>query len=296
MSSKAWVMDWEQLEYFRVAGRLEHVTAAAERLAITQPTLSRSLARLERELGVPLFVHVGRRVRLTRYGTAFLARVERALHEIDEARRQLADLASTSRGHVALGFLRTLGSDYVPEIVRRFRDRNPDVVFAFTQNNGVELQGQLLAGELDACFMAGPVDDERVVWRRVFDQELVLVVPRGHRLAKRRTVRLAEVRAEPFVSFKEGHSIRTLSDALCAQAGFSPSVAFAGDASNVLRGFVNAGFGVAIVPSENVRDGLVALRITQPPARRRIGLAWVRDRYRSGAERAFERFVLPAGG
>lgn len=288
-------MDWQQLEYFRVAGRMEHVTAAAERLEITQPTLSRSLARLEREVGVPLFAHVGRSVRLTRYGSAFLARVERALHEIDEGRRELADLAGASRGRVALGFLRTLGSDYVPAVVRRFRERSPDVVFSFTQNNGVELQRALLASELDACFIAGPPQDDRIAWRQVLDQEMVLVVPPGHRLAKRRGVRLAEVRDEPFVSFKEGHSIRTLSDGLCAQAGFAPSVVFAGDASNVIRGFVNAGFGVAIVPRENVRDGLIELHLTQPAATRRIGLAWARDRYRSGAERAFERFVFAGG-
>ena len=287
-------MDWEQLEYFRVAGRMEHVTAAAERLGIAQPTLSRSLGRLERELGAPLFAHVGRTVRLTRYGTAFLARVERALHEIDEGRRELADLAGTSRGQVALGFLRTLGSDYVPRMVRRFRSRNPDVVFAFTQGNGTDLQRALLAAELDVCFLAGPPPDARIAWRHVLDQELTVVVPAAHPLAKRRSVHLADLRDEPFVSFKPGHAIRALSDALCAQAGFTPSIVFAGDASNVIRGFVNAGFGVAIVPRESVRDGLVALRIRDPAATRRIGLAWMRGRYRSGAERAFERFVLAA--
>ena len=285
-------LDWEQLEYFRTAGRLQHVTQAAERLGIAQPTLSRALGRLERELGVPLFHHVGRSVRLTRYGTAFLARVERALEEIDEGRRELADLSGDTHGQIHLGFLRTLGSEYVPGIVRRFRERSNGIDFAFTQNNGATLEAQLLGGEIDMCFIAGPPRDERIAWRHVLDQELVLVVPRAHRLAGRRTVRLTEVRDEPFVGFKSGHAIRQISDTLFARAGFTPPIVFAGDESTVLRGFVKAGFGLAIVPASTVRDDLVALRLSQPRAVRTIGLAWMRERYRSGAERAFERFVL----
>src|SRR5689334_4395486 len=71
-------IDWRQLEYFRVAGRLQHVTRAAERLGTSQPALSRTLARLEADLGVPLFDRVGRSIRLTRYGEMFLKRVESA--------------------------------------------------------------------------------------------------------------------------------------------------------------------------------------------------------------------------
>lgn len=292
MSSKVWIMDWEQLEYFRVAGRMEHITGAAERLAIAQPTLSRSLARLERELGVPLFAHVGRTVRLTRYGAAFLERVERALHEIDEGRREVTDLAGATHGILSLGFLRTLGEHYVPQIVRRFRAANPDVTFEFTQNNGVELARQLIAAEVDVAFMAGPPADERIVWRHILDQQLVAIVPPGHALAKRRSIRVDQLRNETFVSFKPGHAIRSLSDQLCADAGFSPSVAFGGDTSSVIRGFVKAGFGIAIVPHERTADGLISLRLTEPAATRRIGIAWMRDRYRSATERAFERFVV----
>src|ERR1700742_1991419 len=100
--------DWRQLECFRVAGRLQHVTRAAEQLGTSQPALSRSLARLQSELGVQLFQRAGRSTRLTRSGELFLSRVERALGEIDNGRRELGDLKAADRGTVALGFLRTL--------------------------------------------------------------------------------------------------------------------------------------------------------------------------------------------
>ncbi len=289
MSSNAWIMDWEQLAYFRIAGRLQHVTHAAEHLGIAQPSLSRSLGRLEKELGVPLFARAGRAVVLTPYGTAFLARVERALGEIDEGKREIADLAHTARGRIRLGFLRSLGSEYVPEVVTRFRERNAGVRFDLVQNNGAMLEEQLRTGELDSALLAGPPAEKRFAWRHVLDQELVLVVPRAHRLATRRSVTLAALASEPMLSFKLGHAIRTATDALCAEAGFTPHIVFEGDESSVLRGFAKAGFGIALVPASSVRDGLVAIHVRSPKAIRRIGLAWLADRYRTGAERAFEK-------
>ena len=284
-------MDWEQLEYFRTAGRLQHVTRAAEQLGITQPALSRAIGRLERELGVPLFHHVGRSVRLTRPGEAFLARVERALAEIDAGRRELSDLQGEVRGTLALGFLRTLGEEYVPRLVRRFREAQPAVRFSFTQNNGAALEQLLLSGDLDCAMVAGPPRDPRLRWTRVFEQEIVLIVPRAHRLASRKTVRLADVADEPFISFKPGHAIREVTDELCAAAGFTPQIAFEGDESSGIAGFVAQGFGVALVPESRSSSGVVAVHLTGR-ARRAMGLASVRDRYRSVAERAFAAFVI----
>lgn len=284
-------MDWEQLEYFRTAGRLQHVTRAAEQLGITQPALSRAIGRLERELGVSLFHHVGRSVRLTRPGEAFLTRVERALAEIEEGRRELSDLDGEVRGSLALGFLRTLGEEYVPRLVRRFREAQPDVRFSFTQNNGAALEQLLLSGDLDCAMVAGPVRDPRLRWTRVFEQEIVLIVARTHRLAARKTVRLADVAGEPFISFKPGHAIREVTDELCGAARFTPQIAFEGDESSGIAGFVAQGFGVALVPESRSSAGVVALRLTGG-ARRAMGLAWVRERYRSVAERAFATFVI----
>src|ERR671935_1288427 len=93
-----WCMDLLQLHYFRTVARLEHVTRAAEELRVAQPALSRTIARLEAELGVPLFDRLGRRLALNRFGAAFLVRVDRALGELEEARRELQDSAGLARG------------------------------------------------------------------------------------------------------------------------------------------------------------------------------------------------------
>lgn len=285
-------MDWRQLGYFRVAGRLEHMTRAAQELGMSQPALSRAIGRLERELGVPLFHHVGRSVRLTRYGEAFLGRVERALNEVDEARRELADMTGAERGTVALGFLRTLADEYVPQLVRRFQSERPGVRFTFSQDNGTVLERELEAGDLDLCFMPIPLGSARFASRAVTDQELVLIVPSEHHLAARRSVPLRDAGDEQFISFKPGHAMRRVTDELCTLAGFTPKITFEGEESSAVRGFVAAGLGVAIVPASAFAPNVASLHISEPRARRSIGMVWVKDRYVSDAVRSFQDFVL----
>jgi DNA-binding transcriptional LysR family regulator len=286
-------LDWRQLECFRVAGRLQHVTRAAQQLGTSQPALSRALARLEAELGIPLFERVGRSIRLTRHGEMFLKRVEGAFQQIEEGRLELADLATPGRGTVALGFLRSLGAKYVPEVVRRFGAVHPEVRFTFTPNNSQELEALLDRGHLDLAFTTVPVTSPKRAWARVTDQEMVLLVPENHRLARRRQVTLREVQHEPFVTFKRGHAFRRLTEGLCEEAGFVPSITFEGDDSSSIPGFVAAGFGVAIASAESGGfKGVVGLRITQPTAKRAIGLAWARDRYLPAGARTFRDFAV----
>jgi DNA-binding transcriptional LysR family regulator len=288
-------VEWQQLEYFRVVGRLQHVTRAAEELGMTQPALSRAIARLERELGVALLHRVGRSVRLTRYGEAFLRRVERALDELAAGRRELADMTDSSAGTVALGFLRTLGVEYVPALIRRFTAAHPDVRFSFSENNGPALEQQPGRGEIDLALTRYPFENDALEGTVIARQDLMLLVPLGHRLAERRSVRLREVANEPFVAFKPGHAIRKLTDDLCAKAEFTPRITFEADESSSLRGFAAAGLGVAILPAgTGPTNGLVLLRISEPEARRDIVLAWAKERYMSASVRLFRSFVVEA--
>jgi DNA-binding transcriptional LysR family regulator len=221
--------------------------------------------------------------------------VEHALGEIDNGRRELADLKAADRGVISLGFLRTLGARYIPELVRRFGVRHPAVKFSFVQNNSAAIEAQLERGELDLIFVAVPPGRGGFEWARVADQEFVLIVPHSHRLARRRRVKLQDVAGEPFVSFKPGHAIREMTHGLCKAAGFAPAIAFEADDSSSMPGFVAAGFGVAIVPPEAAKYAdVVSLKITEPSARRAIGIAWARGRYLSASARLFRDFAAAA--
>lgn len=287
-------LDWRQLQCFRLVARMQHITRAAAELGTSQPSLSRTLARMEADLGVPLFMRAGRKLTLTRHGALFLERVERACRDIDEGIAELSDLANPSGGRIALGFLRTLGFEYVPQTVRAFGLRYPNVRFTFRPGRSAALNEQLMQGELDLIVSAIPAGVSPFSWAHVQDQELILIVSPSHRLAKRREVALREVADDPFIAFRSG-AIRSLTDELCAASGFVPKIVFEGEDSSSVPGFVAAGFAVAVVPPEGGRfGGVVGLRISEPSSRRAIGIGWIADRYLPASARTFRDFAVDA--
>ena len=285
--------DWYLLECFRLVGRHQHISRAAELLGTSQPAVSRSIARLESKLGVRLFERVGRSVVLTKKGRSFLQIVDRAHGEIEEAEGYLFGQSESASSIVALGFLRTLGIKFVPQVLRQFKEQYPKIEFSFSQNNTTTIEEQLEKGDLDLIFTAVPPSRPSLAWEKLFDQELVLIANRTHRLAGKKIVRLRHLSREPFVTFKRGHVVRTLTDRLCDVAGFVPAISFEGDDSSSIPGFVAAGFGIAVVSSDsNLPSGVVILPTAGPLMRRPIGLAWVDGRFMHSSAQKFKSYVL----
>jgi DNA-binding transcriptional LysR family regulator len=284
-----------RLHQFVTVAREEHLTRASELLGIPQPTLSRSIARLESDLGVPLFHRPGRSIKLTRHGRLLLDASERAVATLSASLQLLADEADPSRGRVALAFLHTLGTEAVPRMLRDFRNTHPGVRFALVQGSSDVLLARLRAGEVDVCLTAPLPDEPGVVARKLDEERIDLFVPADHRFARRRGIRLAEAAGEDFICMVPGYGLRGITDNLCRAAGFSPRVAFEGEEAATARGLVGAGLGVALLPTTAslLSDpGIVAVRITAPKAARTVGLAWMADRPVTGPVGAFREFAL----
>jgi len=286
-----------RLAQFAAVARHEHVTRAAQELGVPQSTLSRAMVRLEEDLGVALFARRGRTVALTPAGGTFLRSVERALAEVDRAAESVRADADPASGRIAFGFLHTLGSETVPGLIRAFRADHPRVRFQLVQNYGQAMIERMRAGGLDLCLTSPVPDAPDLVARRLDEQRLRLVVPDDHRLAGRRRVRLAEAATELFVTLEPGYGLRRITDALCAEAGFTPKIAFEGEEAETLRGLVAAGLGVALLPPPAVpRPGVAELTVTAPRAVREIGVAWLDGHPDTPPVAAFKRFLLSRRG
>jgi len=280
------------LHYFRKVAQTGHMSRAARELHISQPALSQTIARLEKELGAPLFDREGRRIRLNAYGEAFLEEVEKALAALEEGKRKVADMAGLERGVISLDatFL-----PHFPDVMQAFLRLHPDVRFNMSQAPSKKAKEELLAsGRIDCCISCSPVELKGCRNEPIKTEHIVLAVPAGHRLAGRGNIRLEEAAEEPFVGFKRDRQFRELTDDLCRSAGFVPRVVCEAEEADVITGLVRSGVGVALLP-ESLVDGdgaLIPLRLDSPDARRTYYLTWREDRYMSKAAAAFRDFVL----
>jgi len=288
------------LRQFVAVGREEHMTRAAESLGIPQPTLSRSIARLEAELGVPLFARPGRSIKLTRHGRYLLESSERVLLTLAAALERLTGEADPARGRVALGFLHTLGVEIVPRLLRDFLASYPAVRFSLVQGGGQRVLAGLRDGEIDLCLTAPLPSGPDVDARALAEQRIDLFVPAGHRLAARPGgTPLAAAADEDFIVMEHGYGLRAITDALCHEAGFEPRIAFEGEEADTARGLVGAGLGVSLLPvtaSSLADPSVVAVRVTAPKAARTVGIAWLADRPLTAPAATFRDFALTYAG
>ncbi len=285
----------DELEWFVVLAETEHMTQAAETLSVAQPTLSRALGRLERQVGAPLFDRVNRRLRLNRFGEVMLEHARRSLAELAAAQDRIATLRDPDRGTVRLAFLHSVAAWLTPEVLRGYRSHAPGVVFDLTQAAGHEIVEHLRAGRVDLGLTAPRPDDDELAWAELYREQLCLAVPTDHRLAGRDGVGLAESGDEPFVTLREPIGFRRQTDELCARAGVVPRIAFESTEIGTLEGLVAAGLGVAIVPvprPHRAEPGVAYLPLTDEAAHRMIGLAWERDRPRPPVVDRFAGFVI----
>ncbi|HIY40810.1 MAG TPA: LysR family transcriptional regulator, partial [Candidatus Nocardiopsis merdipullorum] len=180
----------------------EHITRAAESLDMPQPTLSRALAGLQRELGMALVERTGRGVQLTRAGRMLLPHVERALSDL---RQGAAELTGAEEGRVALTFLPTLGVEVVPALLRGFRAEHPGVRFTLTQEAWAASLRRVASGGADLALTSPLSSAPGLVSAVLHTQYLRLVVPEDHPLAAaERAVRVLVAAGEDFILLKPG--------------------------------------------------------------------------------------------
>ncbi|KAB2807815.1 LysR family transcriptional regulator [Pimelobacter simplex] len=287
-------MELDTIRAFLAVADGSTVTETAERVHRTQPAVSRALARLERDVGTALFQRVGRGLTLTPAGRELARHAREAVDAYERGVRSVRDLTGPDAGLVPVAFLHTLGTWLVPELIRSFHVERPQVRFDLRQHGDAGLVDDLLGGLVDLAVTGDRPQHPQLDSRRLFLEPLRLVVPPDHRLAGRRTARLAEVADEQFIVLRQGFSLRAVTEDLCARAGFAPRIGFEGEEVETLRGLVSAGLGVALLPEPRSTAAPTApyLRVSDVSAAREIGLAWVKGRSLPEASADFRSHTL----
>ena len=283
------------LRYFVTLAHVKHYTKAAEQLCIAQPSLSHAIAQLERELGVPLFEKNGRNTALTRLGEEFLACAEHTLSTLDAGIESI-QRSARGEGLIRLGFLRTLGVEFVPGLAAGFLKENPGMDIQFTFHTGVTqtLLDGLAAREFDLAFCSKPPERMNLAAVAVQRQELVLIVPQEHPLAGRTGVDLAETLPYRQIVLEKSSGMRPVVDQMFESIGASPQIAYETEEDQVIAGLVARGFGIAVVPYMELllKLDLKILKIRSPVCERGLFMVHDDNVFMPPAVRRFRQFVL----
>ncbi|BCG59277.1 LysR family transcriptional regulator [Paenibacillus sp. URB8-2] len=287
-------MEWNQLEYFQTVARIQHFTQAAKVLHITQPALSRSIAKLEEELGVPLFERQGRKVCLNRYGKMFLKRIEVAISEVEKGKQELLEELNPISGSVSLAFLHIIGTQMVPRILSEFGKRYPNIRFELSQFSNDAAMQKLEQGKCDFFITSSTVLKEGILKLDLLTEELFVTVPTEHHLSKNKEIDLYQIMDEPFIGIKSNCGLRDTLYLYFHKMGFTPKIKFEGDEVITVAGLVSAGLGVSILPAAPAlqMDGISWLKLKEPRCTRNIGIAWSENHYMPPSAQLFRTFII----
>ncbi|WCN82103.1 LysR family transcriptional regulator [Micromonospora sp. LH3U1] len=286
-------MQLNALQVFRAVAEHGSITAAARSLRYTQSAVSRQIAALEAETGSPLLDRLPRGVALTEQGRCLLGHAEAVLDRLDTARRDLAALRDLSTGRLRVGAFPTAVAALVPRALASFKSDHPEVALSLVEGLTPRLLERLVDGDADVAVVSAasdqPLDGDHFDLHHLVDEALLVAVPRTHRLAHRRTIRLRDLADESFIAGSATAEETLLRATL--PAGFRPRIDIVAAEWTGKLGCVAAGLGVALVPALAVRAAppdLTLLRLHPDDASvRRIFAVTVAGRSQPPAVRRF---------
>ena len=271
-------MELRQVEY--VVGVVDHggFTRAARALHVTQPALSEGIARLEAELGVPLFHRVGRRAILSAAGAAFLEPARQLLRDRTVLTTTIAAVAGLEAGTLDLVALPTLAVDPLSSLVGAYRHAHPQIVVRIDQpEDTAAVATRVRSGQSEIGLAELPIDELGLVSEQLVEQELVVALPPSSPLAGRRRLTIRDLATVPLITTATGTSTRDLIDTAFAAENLSPTIAVESEQREAIVALVRAGAGASILPrpvADAAREsGVIAVALS-PPLRRSIGLVW----------------------
>lgn len=278
-------MDLRHLRYFIAVAEELHFTRAAERLHMAQPPLSAQIRALEDELGAALFVRDKRRVFLTQAGHELLGRARAVLAAADDAKAATRQAAAGVTGRLALGYAASaMFTERLPGAIRAFRADCPQVALTLHEMTSLDQLDALAEHQLDVGVLRRPdvPAPEGVAIEPWYVAPLIAAVPRDHALAGRGSIRMAELRDEPLITYPRDAGIGLYWPVLqlCARAGFRPRIVREARESPVMIGLVSAGIGIAVVPADTQAiqlGGVTYLRILDKEAVSTLSLAFRAD-------------------
>ncbi len=282
-------MEFHQLRYVCAIADTGSFSRAAERCQVAQPSLSQQILKLEKDLGTKLFDRLGRSVRLTEAGRAFMPHARSILSQMETARSSVADKGADVRGSVSVGVIPTIGPYLMPRYTTAFAKKYPDAKLRIVEETTPILVESLRDLSIDLAILALPLRHKDLELFPLRTEPLFAVLPKNHPRAASESLALKDLRGESFVMLRDGHCFRDLSIAACTHARVTPRIAFESGQFSSLFGMVAAGVGISLVPEMAIdrNAGCRYVRLSDARATRTIVAAVLRGRSFNRVQQAF---------
>lgn len=286
-------LNFQALEQFVVLARMKNFTRAADELHLSQSALSRSIQKLEEQLGQPLFERKPREVVLTDLGELLLERAKEILKLVEDTFSELSDAGK--RGRIRLGAIPTIAPYFLPELLGGFAAVNPEISVLVQEDTTENLIKRCSHGELDLAILALPIMAKYLEVEPLFDEELLLVLPVGHPLAEQGKITIQQVDGFPFVMLNEAHCLSENIASFCRQQSVQTVTVERTSQLATVQELVSLDHGVSIVPEMARRLDASARRVYrsfegQRPVRT-VAMMWNSYRFQSRAVKALMEHV-----
>ena len=284
-------MDFDQLETFIEVARLSSFSRAAEKRFRTQPAISSQIRSLEEEVGAKLLDRSGGKVSITASGKLFLKFAEDTLDARKSAMTNIAETERVPRGEIVVGANEGTCLHILPEVFAHFKKQYPDVSVSIKRADYAKVLESVIDNSVDFGVVSLPVHDARLTAVLIHKDDLVLIVPPRHPLAKQKSASVPEIAEYPLVVPKVGHTRDALDD-LFHERKLKPRYAMELDSSELLKRFVAADVGIGFISRSNVQEDvkanvLAAVLIADAQIRRDLALVFRKDKALSRAALAF---------
>jgi DNA-binding transcriptional LysR family regulator len=275
-------IELRHLKYFIAVAEELNFGRAAQRLYITQPSLSRQIVSLEGELGFALFTRDKRQIQLTEAGQLFLTEAQQIIVRFDRGMNIARRISSGELGQLRIGFQGSSVYDIIPLSIRAFREQFPQVQLSISSIPTSEQIELIHNGNLDLGFVVPPISDNTLHLETILAEPLVLVLPENHPLAKDAEIPLAAIANEPLVlaSRDRGCGLHEQILQFYEREGLHPNVVHAAREMQVMLGFVAAGMGISLLPTsvKNLqRRGIVYRTLTPNAPMAELAITWHRE-------------------
>lgn len=282
-------MELHQLRYFCAVAESGSFSRAAEQAHVSQPSLSQQIMKLEDELGARLFDRLGRSVRLTDLGKAFLPRARGVLRELEAARGEVVEHKDSLGGSVTIGVIPTVAPYFLPSQLTTFSKKFPQARLTVIEEITPVLLDRLRAGTIDIAILALPIRGHEFEVSPLLTERLFAALPAKHKLAARQSLSLKDLREEPFLLLRDGHCFRDTAVAACDRVRMNPQIIFESGQFSSLLSMVGAGMGVSIVPQMAIEKSARCryVRIADDSATRTIAALVLRGRSLTRAHLGF---------